>query len=52
MNMMALRLILRNTGVPMHKALDGKEAVKKFKREFEKPCGCPNRAYRMIFMDI
>ena len=33
-------------------ATDGEIAVRMFKEAFEKKCGCPDRAYRIIFMDL
>ena len=33
-------------------AFDGEQAVEMFKETFNKPCGCLNRSYRFIFMDL
>jgi len=52
-NMMAVRLMIEdkfNMGVS--EALDGNIAVDMFKAELDKPCGCPNRAFKLIFMDM
>ena len=52
-NMMAVRLMIEdkfNMGVS--EALDGNIAVDMFKAGLDKPCGCPNRAFNLIFMDM
>ena len=38
--------------LPADEAANGKIAVEKFKEELGKACGCENRAYKLIFMDI
>ena len=45
-------LIKQNYQIDIEDACDGKVALEKFKKELNKPCGCINRAYRLIFMDI
>ena len=32
--------------------LDGHLGVKKYKEGLDKPCGCVNRAHKLIFMDL
>ena len=39
-------------GMGVSEALDGNIAVDMFKARLEKPCGCPNRAFKLIFMDM
>ena len=52
-NIIPVRFLLKhNYDVDIDDASDGKIALDKFKQEFDKPCGCINRAYRLIFMDI
>ena len=53
-NTMALRSVLNEnfSQVEVHEAINGEEAVKKFKEEFDKECGCENRLFKVIFMDI
>ena len=45
-------LIKQHYGIDIEDACDGKVALDKFTKELNKPCGCINRAYRLIFMDI
>ena len=45
-------LIKQNYNLDIDDAPDGKVALEKFEQGFIKPCGCNNRAYRLIFMDI
>ena len=45
-------LIKQNYGLDIEEASDGKVAFEKFQEHFNKPCGCINRTYRLIFMDI
>ena len=32
--------------------LDGHLGVRKYKEGFDRPCGCVNRAHKLIFMDL
>ena len=32
--------------------MNGKLAVEAYKEGFDRPCGCENRAYKLIFMDV
>ena len=51
--MMAVRLMVEeNFNMGVHEAIDGHISVDMFKKGFEKPCGCSNRAYKLIFMDM
>ena len=45
-------LIKHNYHLDIDDAPDGKVALEKFEQGLSKPCGCINRAYRLIFMDI
>ena len=52
-NIIPVRFLLKhNYEIDIDDAPDGKIAFEKFKQELQKPCGCKNRAYRLIFMDI
>ena len=52
-NIIPVRFLIRsNYGMGIDDAPDGKVAFEKFKKELNKPCGCINRAYRLILMDI
>ena len=52
-NIMAVKVMIEesfNMGVT--EALDGHIAVDLFKAGLDKPCKCPNRAFKLIFMDM
>ena len=52
-NIMPVRFLLKSMfHIDIDDASDGQVALDKFKKELNKPCGCINRAYRLIFMDI
>ena len=52
-NIIPVRFLLKqNYNIDIEDASDGKVALDKFTKELKKPCGCINRAYRLIFMDI
>jgi hypothetical protein len=52
-NTMTIRVIMLDKfGFEPDEACDGDVAVEMFKKGLEKPCGCPNRAYKLIFMDL
>ena len=53
MNIMVLQTMIRaEFNLEVESAADGLIAVNKFKASLQKDCGCENRAYRLIFMDI
>ena len=45
-------MINENFKLEVEEACNGQIALEKFKQGFEKECGCPNRAYKLIFMDL
>ena len=45
-------MILDNYNIEVDEAYNGEVALQMFKDKFELPCGCINRAYRLILMDI
>ena len=45
-------MILDNYNIEVDEAYNGEVALQMFKYKFELPCGCINRAYRLILMDI
>ena len=52
-NIIPVRFLLKNKyGLEIDDACNGKVAFEMFEEKFNKPCGCINRAYRLIFMDI
>jgi CheY-like chemotaxis protein len=52
-NILAVKLMIKeHFGMDVDEASDGHIAVEMFKKGFEKTCGCPNRAYSLIFMDL
>ena len=51
-NQQVLVSLLGTLGIVPDVASDGLEAVNMFQTRFNKPCGCPNRAYGLVFMDI
>ena len=52
-NMMAVRLMIEDKfSMGVSEALDGNIAVDMFKAGLDKPCGCPDRAFKLIFMDM
>ena len=38
--------------IQIEEAQNGAIAVEKFKEAFKKPCGCINRGYKLVLMDI
>lgn len=53
MNLMALRLMLQDLyNITPEEAENGQVAVNMFKEGLSKECKCPNRAYKLILMDI
>ena len=52
-NIIPVRFLIKNKfSIDIEDASDGKVALEKFTKELQKPCGCINRAYRLILMDI
>ena len=52
-NIIPVRFLIKSIfNLEIDDAPDGLVAFEKFKQEFKKPCGCINRAYRLILMDI
>ena len=52
-NMMAVvSIIMDKYKIKPIEAINGKIAIDMFKEAMNKPCKCPNRAYKLIFMDI
>lgn len=52
-NSMTLSIMISNmTGNKPTEATNGVLAVSKYKTLYEKACGCKNRAFKLIFMDI
>ena len=52
-NILAVKLMLKDKfQMDIEEALDGKFAVEMFEEAIQKPCGCPNRAFKLIFMDL
>ena len=52
-NIIPIRMLLKeNFEIEVEDACNGAEAVQMFKDALAKPCGCIDRAYRLIFMDL
>ena len=52
-NVVAMGILLKEYWkIEQESAVNGEIAVNMFKEACQKECGCPNRAYRIIFMDI
>ena len=52
-NIQALKLtISEHFQVEVHEAINGQLAVDKFVQMFSKDCNCPNKNFKVIFMDI
>lgn len=45
-------MVKENFKLEVDEALNGKIALDMFKKGFEKKCGCNDRAYKLIFMDL
>jgi len=45
-------MLKEDYGFVADEASNGQIAVEKFKEGLDRPCGCKNRAYRLILMDI
>ena len=52
-NLMAIKCMIKeNFGIEIVQALNGLEGVNAYKEGIERPCGCDNRAFKLIFMDV
>ena len=52
-NVMTLKLLIKDKyDMDADEAVNGKIGVEMFKKGLDKPCGCPDRAYKLIFMDL
>ena len=50
---MAVQVMIKdNFHLDVEQALNGQLAVDAYKEGFDRPCGCENRAYKLIFMDV
>ena len=45
-------MIIDNFNIEVDEACNGEEALQMFQDKFDLPCGCINRTYRLILMDI
>ena len=45
-------MIKDNFMLDIEEAPNGKIGYEMFKEGFDKPCGCENRAYKLVFMDL
>ena len=52
-NILAVQVLIKeNFALDVDQALNGQLAVEAYRKGFEKVCGCENRAYKLIFMDV
>ena len=52
-NIFALKHMLHDKyHIDIEEAHNGQICIDKYLRQYHKPCGCKNRTYRLIFMDI
>lgn len=52
-NVLAVKLMIKeNFMLDIEEAPNGKIGYEMFKEGFDKPCGCEDRAYKLVFMDI
>ena len=52
-NILPVKLMIQeNFQLEIEEAHNGQVALEKFKQGYEKECGCPNRAFNLIFMDL
>ena len=52
-NVLAVRVMIKeNFILDIDQAANGKIGFEMFKKGIEKPCGCENRAYKLVFMDL
>ena len=45
-------MLKENFDIEIEMTGDGLKALELFTEGFNKPCKCPNRAYKLIFMDL
>jgi CheY-like chemotaxis protein len=45
-------MIKENFELEIEEGCNGQVAVDKYREGFNRDCGCPNRAYKLIFMDL
>ena len=45
-------MLKENFDIEIEMTGDGLKALELFTEGFNKPCQCPNRAYKLIFMDL
>ena len=52
-NLLTLQNLIRSKlDIQAHEAINGQVAIDMVRKLLEKPCKCPNRAYKFIIMDI
>ena len=51
-NILPIKYMLQDFTKNIHEAANGQIAVDLFKQALDNPCGCKNRAYKLIFMDL
>jgi CheY-like chemotaxis protein len=52
-NIMAVKcMIFENFQLGVDEAVNGKIALEMYKEGFEKKCGCQDRTYKLIIMDL
>ena len=52
-NIMAVRCLVKDHfDIDVDEAKNGKIALEMYKKGFDKKCKCPDRAYKLIFMDL
>ena len=52
-NLIPVTLLLQEEfGIDAHTATNGQDAYEQYKKLFDKECGCPERTFKLIFMDI
>ena len=52
-NIMAVQVMIKeNFQLETDQALNGELGVAAYKEGFDRPCGCENRAHKLIFMDV
>ena len=45
-------MIMENYQIEVDEAYNGEDALNMYKARFDLPCGCIDRTYRLILMDI
>ena len=52
-NSLAVKVMIKeNFMLDVEEAINGKIGYEMFKKGFDKPCGCEDRAYKLVFMDL